>query len=318
MQLIYNKIFLEHDTGSHPENKKRLESLGPIEETDIVFDEEPLHLVHSQSYIDRVKDVCREGGALDPDTLTSKQSYAAAVHAVGAAIAASKNDGFALVRPPGHHAYADKGTGFCLFNNIAIATQRLVKQGKRVMIFDFDGHCGDGTEDFFYATDQVLFWSLHQSPAFPYKGSEDDIGEGKGRGYTINVPLPPESGDDIFFKAVERLMPIAEQFKPDVVGVSAGFDAHQYDPLLNLRLSVSAYYKIGKLLSKKFFHVFATLEGGYNTEILPKCIKNFLCGINNESIFYEEKPTDSMIQVIDELDMRMSCLERHLSEFWKF
>jgi acetoin utilization deacetylase AcuC-like enzyme len=316
MKKIYNKIFLEHDTGMHPENKKRLESLGPLPDTEIESGEKYLTLFHTQEYIDLVKEECALRGHLDPDTTVSEKSYEAAIYAVGATIMASKTNDFALVRPPGHHAYPSHSSGFCIFNNIAIATQKLVNEGKRVLIFDFDAHLGDGTVKFFYNTDKVLYWSLHQSPAFPGGGNVDEVGEGKGKGFTINVPLPPGSGDDIYFGAINRLMPIVEQFKPDTVAVSAGFDAHQHDLLLDLRLSTNAYYKIGKILSR-FKNVFATLEGGYNIVVFPKCVNNFIDGINGKKIKYSERATDSRIIAIDEFEGRINQLEKNLKEYWK-
>ncbi|NJK83593.1 MAG: histone deacetylase [Saprospiraceae bacterium] len=204
------------------------------------------------------------------DTMTSPHSFLVASAGVGFAMRAMEEKSFAIMRPPGHHAYPDKASGFCLFNAIAVVAQSLVNEGKKVLIFDFDGHLGDGTEAIFYNTDQVLFWSLHQYPAFPGNGYIDEIGIGKGKGYSINVPLPAGSGDDIFLKAVQEFMPIAEQFKPDVVAVSAGFDAHLYDLLLGLRVTGSTYYKIGAMLKERFEHVFALLEGGYNLEYMPK------------------------------------------------
>ncbi|MBM3309763.1 MAG: histone deacetylase [Candidatus Altiarchaeales archaeon] len=301
----------------HPENRKRLESLGSLPERKIENGEKYLELVHTREYIERVKQACKKSEHLDPDTVTSKKSYEAAVYAVGATVMASKTNDFAVVRPPGHHAHPDHSSGFCIFNNVAVASQRLVDEGKKVLIFDFDAHMGDGTEKFFYNTDRVLYWSLHQYPAFPGWGSVDQIGEGRGEGYTINVPLPPGSGDDIFMNAVERFMPAAEQFNPDVVAVSAGFDAHQHDLLLDLRLSVNAYYSLGKILSGKFKNVFATLEGGYNVEVFPKCLYNFLDGMNGRKMRFMEQTTDSRMPAMEEFEARIYRLERNLSKFWK-
>ena len=317
MEIIFNKIFLKHDTGMHPENIKRLEALGHLEETQIEDGEKYLKLFHTKDYIGRVKNISKSGGGhLDPDTIVSKGSYEAALKAVGATVMASKTNNFALVRPPGHHAHPSKSSGFCIFNNISIAVQRLVEDGKKVLIFDFDSHLGDGTSKFFYKSDKVLYWSLHQYPAFPGRGSIDEIGEGKGSGFNINIPLNPGSGDDIYMKAIEKFMPVAKQFSPDVVAVSAGFDGHQHDLLLDLRLSVNIYYKIGKILSQNFRDVFATLEGGYNVEYFPKCLFNFLDGINNKKQKYKEMPTDSRILNIEEFDNKIKILRKKLSKFW--
>ena len=318
MKIIYNKIFLEHFTGpGHPENRKRLEAFEPFEEMSIEAAEQYLELIHTKAYIEHVKQACLNGTMLDRDTPTSLNSFKVAVYAAGAAITASKSNDFALVRPPGHHAHSSYGSGFCLFNNIAIATKKLVNAGKRIFILDFDGHLGDGTLELFYDTDQVLFWSLHQYPAFPGGGFVDEIGKGKGRGYSVNIPLPPESGDDIYMHAINNFMTIAEQFKPDIVAVSAGFDAHQNDPLLQLRLSMSTYYAIGHLLQSIFKNIFAVLEGGYNLEYLPKCTANFIAGINNQPMPYSEDKTISKSDVIKEYENRIRELTKYLNPYWK-
>jgi len=318
MNIIYNKLFLEHDTGNHPENPKRLESLGQLESTEILNGEDYLELVHKPAHIEKVRKASKGSSPLDIDTITSPRSYEAAIHAVGAAVMASESNDFAVVRPPGHHSYPTCASGFCLFNNIAIAVQNLVKQGKRVFVLDFDGHCGDGTEHIFYETDQVLFLSFHQFPAFPGKGSVDEIGLGMGAGYTINVPLPPASGDDILEKALNEFLPVAHQFDPDAVAISAGFDAHQADPLLDLRWTVNSYYEIGKRIKEELGDSFALLEGGYNLEWLPQCFYNFLDGMNEKPMKYEEYLTESMIQVHDEYELRASILKSNLSNYWKF
>ncbi|MEA2015492.1 MAG: histone deacetylase [Actinomycetota bacterium] len=317
MKIIYNKIFLEHDTGMHPENRKRLESLGKLLETDVINGEKYLGLMHTKKYIEHVKKYCSESKPLDRDTFTSKKSYQAAIYAVGATIMASESNDFALVRPPGHHAFPEESSGFCIFNNIAIAVKKLVDEGKRVLIVDFDSHLGDGTVKFFYDTDRVLYWSIHQYPAFPGGGYVNEIGEGKGKGYTICVPLPPGSGDEIFADAIESFLPVALQFKPDVVACSAGFDGHHYDLLLDLRYSLAAYYKLGKILGKNFDNIFATLEGGYNIEMFPKCLKNFIAGVNGEKLPYGERATDSRIIAINEFEVRRIELEKNLRQFWK-
>lgn len=308
MDIIYNSIFLSHDTGNHPEHKSRLLSYPSLNESKIIDGNEYLELVHTPEYIAHVEEVCSLGQTFDQDTRTSPGTLAAATAAVGAAVMASDSQGFALVRPPGHHAYRERASGFCIFNNIAIASERQRRQGKKVFILDFDGHWGDGTADIFYTAHDVLYASLHQYPAYPGGGSEDQTGWGKGKGYTINVPLPPESGDDVFFKGMEAIMAAALKFKPDIVAVSAGFDAHQHDPLLQLCLSSKAFYRSGEMLSREFRDIFAVLEGGYNTQYLPLCIDNFLAGIHGKPGVGDERPTHSSVKVLEEFDMRLSHL----------
>jgi len=317
MKLIYNPVFLEHDTGMHPENKKRLTSLGDLPISELKNGEEYLTLVHSTDYIERVKNACASGGHLDAETVVSAGTYKAAIYAVGATIMASKSGDFALTRPPGHHAHINKSSGFCIFNNIAIAAQYHANKGKRVLIFDLDGHLGCGTTKFFSESDRVLYWSVHQYPAFPGGGDADNIGAGKGKGFTINVPLPSGSGDEIFMDAFETFLPIAKEFNPDIVGVSAGFDSHQYDLLLDLRLTINSFYKIGKKLSSNFDNIFATLEGGYNIEMFPRCLYNFLDGINHDKMKFKERATDSMIQTYYEYEGRKALAKQSLSKYWK-
>ena len=318
MEFIYNDIFRRHDTGAHPENVARLDFLKGIPQSELEDGSEYLELVHAGDYIADVRRTCRTGGGpLDGDTLVSPRSFDVAVAAVAATVKASRTNGFAMVRPPGHHAFIARASGFCLFNNVAIATAALVREGKRVMILDFDGHCGDGTEDIFYRWDTVLYCSLHQFPAFPFTGTADQIGEGRGRGFTVNVLLPPQSGDDLFWKGMELIMQIAEQFAPDSLAVSAGFDAHHADPLLNLRLSADTYYDLGRELGLAFPQMFAALEGGYNTAYLSQCVHNFKDGVNGDPLKFSEHRTDSMIQAVDEFDHRLFELEDKLKDFWK-
>jgi len=316
MKLLYNSIFLEHLTGAHPENSSRLAAFEQLPDTEIEDATSLLPLVHTSDHIEKVISASAKGLRLDADTITSPRSYEVACAAVSLAVRAATGNDFALVRPPGHHAYPAYGSGFCLFNSIAIAVQNLVLQGNRVLVLDFDGHCGDGTEHIFYDTDQVLFWSLHQSPAFPGKGFVDDIGKDAGLGYTINVEMPPGTGDDLFFEAIERLLPIARQFEPDVVAVSAGFDAHQADPLLQLRLSSDAYFRLGQLLFTTFEKVFAVLEGGYNTSVLPQCIHNFVDGFNGQPQSKIEAPTQSDIAIREAFHRNLKELENNLSTYW--
>lgn len=321
MKLIYHPSVLLHRTGLHPESPKRIQAFTDLTpEPELPDGAEFLELVHPRSYIDHVKEACAQSRPLDNDTLTCPTSFEAASAAVGATILALERGDFALVRPPGHHAYRTEAHGFCLFNNIAIAAQKAVNDGKKVLILDIDGHLGDGTMDIFYESDQVLFWSLHQYPTYPGNGAPDEIGRGRGLGYTVNVPLPAGSGDDIFWHAIDYMLPIAMQFDPDVVAISAGFDAHQFDPLLQLNATGHFYYKIGKLMSELFpGKVFAVLEGGYNVEELPKCVANFMAGINGEAALpFPEKTTTSGLRLWETYEMHLLMAASLLAKKWKF
>ncbi len=271
MDVFFDPVFFSHDTGLHPENAGRLELLLDALEADGIAVKKPrdgekyLTLAHTPDYIQHVQMICKLGGALDPDTPVSQDSYRAACIAVGAAIDASKCGGFALVRPPGHHAFPDRGSGFCVFNNMAIAALKLAKDGKKVFILDIDVHHGNGTEEIVLDRGDIKFLSTHQIPLYPGSGLGN---RGKN---VVNLPLPPGTCDEEYASILEyKVRPEIESFKPDVIGVSAGFDAHGLDRGWvggnALELTAKAYKAVKGLISP--YDHFVVLEGGYN----PKSI----------------------------------------------
>ena len=177
----------------------------------------------------------------------------------------------------------------------------------------------NGTQDIFYSTNKVLYLSMHQFPAYPGTGWLEEIGMEKGKGFTINIPMPPYTGDDLFLQILNEFIPkIKNGFNPDVVAVSAGFDGHHSDPLLQLNLTATAYYETGKLLSKNFKNIFACLEGGYNLEFLHKNIIDFVNGINNKSQEFKEESAKSDNDVINDFKLRTIILKENLKKYWNF
>jgi acetoin utilization deacetylase AcuC-like enzyme len=244
---------LRHDTGEHPERAARMQAierelsardwLGFERVRSPAVDRAVLEAVHSADYVASIERACeRGGGFLDLDTVVSPDSLEAALHAAGGAVRmvellldGSTPYAFSAHRPPGHHATRAQAMGFCLFNSVAVAA-RYALDGRgleRVMILDWDVHHGNGTNDIFHASDEVLFVSIHQSPLYPGTGPASDLGSGQGRGFTVNLPVPPGAGDRAFRALIDRVaIPLAREFAPQLVLVSAGYDAHRDDPLV--------------------------------------------------------------------------------------
>ena len=281
MKVLFNKKFLEHNIISESEGAYRIEDFKDLESVD-ADGEAYITLVHTEKYKNWIREACRYEDVV-AEVKLSPASYEAACLAVGLTVMASEQDGFAAVRPPGHHAGREKAAGFCFFNNISIAVQKLVNEGKRVFIMDIDGHHGDGTQAIFYDSDQVLFASIHQEYAYPFTGFKDETGEGNGKGYTLNFPLMAGSGDKDFLAAVDKSINSARQFKPDVVAVSAGFDGYQDDRLLGLNYTSEGFYECALKLRRAFPHIFAVLEGGYHFDN-RKLVDGFVEGINKGAL----------------------------------
>lgn len=298
---VYDPIYLEHDLRGHPENRQRLETirrvleqhgmwerLTPIPATPI--SRERLERAHDGPYIDLVKRVSEQGGGhLDMDTYVRPASYDAALMAAGGLVEATRavldgevENAFALVRPPGHHALRGRGMGFCLFNNVAVAARyALAERGlERVMIVDFDVHHGNGTQDEFETDPAVVYLSTHQYPHYPGTGYWNETGRGEGAGTVVNVPLGGGIGDQGFARILHEVVtPVAWRFQPQLILVSAGYDAHWDDPLASLVLSVAGYTAIAQALKELAGELcdgrlVLTLEGGYHLDALAYSVLN--------------------------------------------
>ena len=310
--ILKNDLFLEHNPGqTHVESPRRLEVIHErLAAPEIMkmfhfpafepASHEILQMNHTPAHVNRVAST---GGKpfdiLDPDTTTSARSYDAACLAAGAVVEGTRllmkgeiDNCFALVRPPGHHAEADRGMGFCLFNNIAIGAHYAIQNLNvdRVMIVDWDLHHGNGTQHSFYNTDQVLYFSTHQYPYYPGTGSLSETGKDKGEGFTINVPLPGGQ-DDFAFASIfnDILSPIARQYKPDLIMISAGFDIYIADPLGGMKVTDKGFAYMTEILQDLADEIcdgrlLATLEGGYDLNGLCDGVMAALSEMAGESI----------------------------------
>ncbi len=313
--IVYHHDYLEHKTLNHPERAERLsytmnylqergvlEKLVPV--TPRRATEQEVYAVHGPKYLNWIREFAAGGGGyINPDTEVSPRSYEVALLAAGGALSAvdavmmGLKSAFALIRPPGHHAEPHQGMGFCLINNVAVAARYAQhKYGlKKVLIIDWDLHHGNGTETIFFQDASVLFFSMHQSPAYPGTGSVMDVGYGRGRGYTVNVPVPPGAGDEVAIAAFRRLLiPIARQYQPELIIISAGQDGHRDDPLGHLKMSAWGYQELAhlsRLMAEECCggRLVLCLEGGYHLDALARSVAAILGGIAGFGVDIEEQ-----------------------------
>ena len=315
--IVKDKRYLKHSAGiAHPESPERLAAIyemlnnpsmawkfKEIEPREATHKE--IETIHTPSYVEYIASTAGQRSVyLDPDTATSPESYEIAKLAVGGVLNAvdgviegRANNAFALVRPPGHHAEADSAAGFCIFNNIAIGAMHAISKYnlKRILIVEWDLHHGNGTQHSFYNDPRILYFSTHQYPYYPGTGALQEIGRGPGEGYTINVPLLEGAGDADFVKIFRKILqPVALEFKPELILLSAGFDTYFQDPLGGMRVKPDGFANMARILLNiagtccqgRFV---AVLEGGYHISGLSRSVKAVLEEMLDETHISDER-----------------------------
>ena len=354
--IVYDPIYLEHRIGVHVESHERLIGIMDFIEEKKVLENpdfklidprkattEQIKYVHQESLINEVKEVSEVARItghiqnLDMDTAVSAKTYEASLFSVGgnlngidSILEGEVNNVFAPVRPPGHHSNSYKCAGFCIFNNIAVATEYLLREKnfKRVAIIDWDCHAGNGTSDIFYngsENGEVVFFDSHQDgrTLYPGTGFINDIGSEAGRGKIINFPMPPRAADDVnilFFN--EIIAPVCDEFKPEFILISAGFDTHWTDRLTNMGWTYQGpanYLKKIKEIAKKYSkdRILITLEGGYEIDKQAKAVYNCLQILNNNNQLIEEKSRESDNDVLNYVNNKViPNLKDSLKPYW--
>lgn len=308
--LIWSTDFALHETGSHPECPERIDALEHALNRAGMFADRPVYApqpatvedlerIHSPALIERIQRLANNGGgSIDPDTVVSTDSWEVALLAAGGAVQAvdlvqtgTEQRVFVLARPPGHHAEPNRAMGFCLFNNVAIAARHAIDHHglERVAIVDWDVHHGNGTQAAFLEDPSVLFISLHQYPFYPGTGSAQERGAGKGEGFTLNLPLPAGCTDVVYRQAfTDLVVPALEAFYPELILVSAGFDAHRADPLGQMQVTTGCFGEMAAMVGNVADQccegrLVLVLEGGYNLGALGESVVQVLQTLDGES-----------------------------------
>lgn len=342
--IVKDTRYMRHTAGfAHPESPLRLSAIydmldspdmsgkfTEIEPREATVEE--IAAIHSSSYVNYIAGTAGHTVELDPDTATSPETYQIAklaaggvMNAIDGVMAGSVDNAFAFIRPPGHHAERGSAAGFCIFNNIAIGAMHAILQHnlKRILIVDWDLHHGNGTQHIFYDDQRVLYFSTHQYPYYPGTGGMDEIGQGKGKGYTVNVPLRGGRGDGDYVKIFRKILqPVAMEFKPELVLLSAGFDIYHQDPLGSMCVTPGGFAAMACILLQiandccggRFV---AALEGGYHIEGLTKSVKAVLEVMLGETQFSEEQLVVFEQNADDSTNGTISRVAHKIAPFWK-
>jgi acetoin utilization deacetylase AcuC-like enzyme len=329
MRFGYRETCLEHETGPrHPESPDRIRAIRRAlkDRHDVRYVEaesasrERVIAVHEEPYVDDLQQFCENGGGnWDADTVAIEETWDAALASAGLAEWAAQralagDDGrdtpFSLGRPPGHHATGDDAMGFCFFNNAAVAAQSVIDSGdaEQVAIFDWDVHHGNGVQDIFYGRDDVFYASIHEDGLYPGTGRIDETGRGEGEGATMNVPFPPGTTHTAFLTALDEVIgPAIVAADPDLLLISAGFDAHEHDPISRMRVSTEGYglltERVREIASDAGAGLGFILEGGYGLDTLSESVRMVHEVFDGYQPVRDQdaEPSESAVEVIDEV-----------------